>query len=451
MRDVILARCKEAQTAIIGSMLIEEQCVGQVLSAVSEDDFLLGPCKAVYRCIKELFSAGKPIDPLIVSHTLGDAYSQFVCECVEVTPTAANVMQYCEILRADSRVLRLQEIAMQLTSADSIETTKPLVAELNALLIEQSGVKVYSAADLATEFINRMKSEEKPEYIPIGISSLDEKAFIEAGDVVGIGAAPSTGKTAFALQWACTVARKYRVGFYSLETGAAKATDRIFSRAAEVALGDVKKRILPDDAWMRIAQTSVQLSALQLEFIPASGMSAADIMAMSVSRRHQIIFVDYLQLVAGRVKDRSRYETVTENSMTFHLAAQRNGITVVLLSQLARPEKVKGKYLPPDMHSFRESGQIEQDLDLALLMYLVNPDDYRSDRRIKIGKNKEGEKGVVDLTFDGKLQKFSSSKAGAYNAVRKFTAEQKREMREAAEEKAYAQLELPIVEDETPF
>ena len=456
MANLLQEQALEAQTALIGSMLIDATCIGGILSAISAEDFPSGSHRTVFDCIKSLFSSGEPVDPVIVAGRLDKAYHPFLMQCMEVTPTAAHAKEYCKLLRENARLLRLQELGEQLRTVSDLDTAGKMAAEINRLMVERSGLQIFSAMELATDFYKRMSAETKPEYIPIGIPQIDEKVFIELGDVVGIGAAPSTGKTAFALQWATDVAKKYRVGFYSLETNQAKAADRILARRAEVSLGDIKKRLFPEDAWARLAAACSAISSLNLEFIPAAGMTATDIMSTAISRRHQIIFVDYLQLVAGSSKDTKRYEVVTDSSMTFHLSAQRNGIAVVLLSQLSRPQKEKGKYVPPDMHSFRESGQIEQDLDLALLMYLVNPDDYRSDRRIKIGKNKEGEKGVVDLSFDGRMQKFSPSTKATVSQFVKAGKKIKRDLAQMRMEEDYAAAEAAgknyeEVGDDIPF
>ncbi len=444
------AQCREAQEAIVGSMLIDDSCIGYVLTTVAEEDFLSLPCRTVFKAIKQQFTAGQTVDPVIISSTLSNdgAYRDFIMQLMEITPTAAHVKQYCDILKTNSRILRLQEMGRALSEVSDLEQARELSAKINSLMVAQSGICILTVEDMVKNFYERMAEEKVPEYISTGIRSIDEKSYIEFGDVVGIGAAPSTGKTAFALQWATTAARKYRVGFYSLETSMQKATDRIFAREAEVALGDIKKRLFPEDAWARIANSATKLAALKLDFIHAPGMTAADIMATAVSRRHQLIFVDYLQLVKGNPKLGNRYDIVTNTSMEFHVAAQRNGIAVVLLSQLSRPEKQNGKYVPPDMHSFRESGQIEQDLDLALLMYLKDPENYRSDRVVKIGKNKEGEKGLVELTFDGKTQTFKPSVGGVQAQLRRMAKEAKRKTQE---DEAFSQTEFPIVHDAVPF
>lgn len=408
-------RLQEAQVAIVGSMLIDGRCIGDVLAQITVDDFPSGVYRTLFDAMRQLFCAGRPVDPVIVLDALqgGEELGRCIRQCMEVTPTAANVLEYCRILRELRRVAQLQQLGLALCSAESLEDAGKLLAQASGLLAERSGIQVYSASDMMLDFYHRMEAKDKPEYIRCGIDAIDAVTYLELGDMVGIGAAPSTGKTAFALQWAAYLSKTYRVGFFSLETGMGKVSDRLIAQLAEVALPALKERRLTQQDWDRIGGAAAAFSAGQFGFVPAAGMTAADIVSTALANRYQVIFVDYLQLVAGSGRQ-ERYEIVTEASMVLHRAAQRHGILTVVLSQLSRPEKVKGKSRPPDMHSFRESGQIEQDLDVALLLYLDDPDDYRSRRICKVGKNKEGEKARVTLDFDGRYQRFAEVKPNVH-------------------------------------
>ena len=115
--------------------------------------------------------------------------------------------------------------------------------------------------------------------------------------------------------------------------------------------------------------------------------------------------MDYLQIVSAQGK--SRYEQVTGISIALHTMAQAHGIAVFALVQLSRPEKVGGKLLPPSMASFRESGQLEQDADAALLLWPEDPNENRSGRVLKIAKNKDGERDTLHLAFSGATQTLS--------------------------------------------
>lgn len=420
----VRAELDVAQQSVIGSMLIDDRCVGNVMAAIGPEDFPSGTCKSTFFHIRKLFLEGRPIDPVVVINAMqgGEAYTKWVTSVMDLTPTAANVLQYCEIVKTATRLLRINDIAAALAEAQAMDDAEGLVAQINSLMVSQTDKRVVSAQDMMLHFMQRMESDEKPEYIKTGIAGLDGSTFLELGDMVGIGAAPSAGKTAFALQWAIQLATKYRVGFYSLETHEEKVADRMVASESGVDLPDIKKRVFQSDVWDKLASATSKIAGLSLNFVQASDMSASSIVSEALARRHQIIFVDYLQIVPGDRKHRDgRYDVVTEASMTFHRAAANHKILTVLLSQLSRPSKNKdGQPIPPSMHSFRESGQIEQDLDLALLMYQADPDNFRSDRLMKIGKNKEGTKATVTLTFDGAHQTFAQAKVSTYAQLKEI-------------------------------
>lgn len=457
MSGVIQERCLEAQTAIIGSMLIDDTCIGAVLSEICTEDFPSGPHKTVFAAIKQLFSSGEPVDPVIVGGRLDKSYQSFLAQCMEVTPTAAHAKQYCEILRRESRLLQLQDLGEQLRTVSDMETAHKLAVKVNALMVEQNRVKVYTAADLAMGFYKRMTSKEKPEYLSSGIKALDEKTYTELGDFIGIGGFPSSGKTAFALQWAASLAKKYRVGIYSFETGKSKTEDRIFAREAQIPLGQIKERLFAEDVWARVGTACSSVSALQLEFVPAKKMTAEDVVSYAISRRHQVIFIDYLQMIAPANPKDIRHEQVAEISRTLHIAAQSNKITIVALSQLSRPEKgSSGKLVKPGMQSFRESGQIEQDLDLAIMVYRAEPQGPGTDRIFKIVKNKEGQLGEIRLAFDGSTQTFSPSQKAAYDNIRKMARQAKQEIAQMRMEEKYTAAEregkdYEVVDEPVPF
>lgn len=433
------ARLQEAQVSIVGSMLIDDRCIGDVLANITVEDFPPGVYRSIFETIRLLFTGGRPVDPVIVLDAMqgGKELQSCIMQCMELTPTAANVLEYCRILRELSRVARLQEIGMALTSATSLDEAGKLVAQANGLLVDRSGVKIMDAQALMLDFYRRMQDERKPEYIRTGFGPIDEKTYLELGDVVGIGATPSTGKTAFALQWAARLSQKYRVGFYSLETSAAKAADRLVAQLSGTPLGDIKERRFTDEQWTRIGDASSIFAQGKFEHVPASSMSATDIVSTALSRRHQVVIVDYIQLVGSSDRRKhSSLEVVTNTSMVLHRAAQSHGLLVVALSQLSRPEKKDGKPLKPDMHSFRESGQIEQDLDVAMLLYLSDPDDYTGSRICKIGKNKEGRKGEVELDFDGTIQRFTLAKP---NTTAQLAAEGKKAQQRNRREAQYQQ------------
>ena len=189
----------------------------------------------------------------------------------------------------------------------------------------------------------------------------------------------------------------------------------------------IKTNGMSDKDWEQAAKVAAEINSRKLEYIPASGMSVSDIQAISYAQRYDVVFVDYLQLVNGRGKD--RFSIVTDISIGLHTMAQSTNIAVIALAQLSRPEKKKdGPTPPPTLSSLRESGQIEQDADIVFMLYRPSFQDQR--RELMILKNKEGRLGRLTLDFDGQHQTFSRQAADKYAQTRKAIFEAGRAARE---------------------
>jgi len=176
-----------------------------------------------------------------------------------------------------------------------------------------------------------------------------------------------------------------------------------------VPLGKIKQREFFDAEWSKLAgAVNYAATTCPFDVIQAAGSAVDDIAADAIGHGYQVIYVDYVQLVqAPGVRATDRYAVVTAVSQGLKTFAQSTHTAVVALAQLSRPEKSRdkaGKPIPPSMHSFRESGQLEQDADAAFLVYPSNPDDNTSNRIFKIGKNKEGPRAKAELAFRGDTQ-----------------------------------------------
>lgn len=396
-----------AQHAVLGSALIDARVVPMVLSGTEEADYT-GPCVAVYQAIRAIFTEGKPVDPVIVKDRLG-GYTEFLTQLMELTPTAANVEYYIDLCRKARRLCQLRDLGKQMQEAEDLDEAKELLQQANQAMVERIGARAVNMEDAMSSFFERHEGQKT--YLSWPIDGLNEKIYAEPGDLIILGGYPSDGKSAMAIQMAWHLAKSYRVGFFSLETNENKLHDRLMAHVAKIPMGQLKTNSLSQQQWEAAAQVSGEMMARQLEYIPAAGMTAADIQALSVANRYQVIFVDYLQLVSGKGKD--RFSVVTDVSIGLHTMAQATGIAVIALAQLSRPEKGRDKKTPPpELSSLRESGQIEQDADIVFMVY--RPDSNETDRMLLIRKNKEGTLGSIALDFDGQYQTFTRKRSDRY-------------------------------------
>ena len=403
----------DAQVGVLGSVLIEPKLAAKVIAETDEGDYT-GQFQSVYAAIKAVFLSGRPADPVLVNNQMGGAYAKLLMEIMEVTPSAASVDYYISACKRRGRLLRLRSLGEQLQASESIDDAAQLLETANKTLIHRSGVRIVSMEEAMTSFYER--HEGKKEYLSWPIDGLDEKLYAEPGDFIILGGYPSDGKSALALQTAYHMAAKKRVGFFSLETNDRKLFDRLISHAAGIPMDKLKTNSLANHHWDSAAKQSSGIIARNLEFISAAGMTVADIQAVTYAQRYDVIFVDYLQLISGRGKD--RFSIVTDISISLHTMAQSTGVAIVALAQLSRPEKRKdGIIPPPDLSSLRESGQIEQDADIVFMLY--RPSRASSGRMLLIQKNKEGELGSISLDFDGLHQTFRRNSSDKYSDLQK--------------------------------
>ena len=388
--------------SILGTILLDGDCAGEVVAALSPGHFSMEATRGLFEAISALHIEGAPINQATVLRKAGSEYEVAVQEACQHYTSKSNLLYYCDLLKEQGRLRQVQAEAMSITSAENLEQAGEVLDRINGLMVTQKNVTILNAAEAAMDFYQRMDAKERPEYLTWGMEELNRCLYAQLGDFIVVGGYASSGKTLLSIQFALELAQKYRVGYFSLETSPQKLNDRMMSHMARVPLAKIKRRDLGEADWAAIAEASSKLSKMHLEFVDAGSMSVRDIQALALNRRYQVIIVDYLQLVFDRGK--GRYEQVTNISMGLHTLARSNSIAVIALAQLTRPEKEKGKPQPPSMTSFRESGQIEQDADVAILLWPSDPNDNRSDRVLKVAKNKEGERLKLDLSFDGACQ-----------------------------------------------
>ena len=386
----------DARIAVIGSMLLDSNIVGEVMLRLTPDDFGSGTLRSLYDACCRLFSRMAPIDPVTLVAEAGGPYEQTVREILEVTPTAANWEAYVDALRDGAQLTRLKQAAMAITTASTVQEARENAERVSALLASRRDIRIVPIQQGIREFYERQADCKPPEYLKWGLGPLDDVLKLTGGRFVIIGGYPSAGKTMLASQLAYNISQKKRVGIFSLETDDWDLYDRLVAQVAHVPYDAIQAHNLTSDNFTTVAAMGNAVENRPLDIIPGSGLSVADIQAISLSRHYDVIFIDYVQLIEGRGKD--RFETVTNISLDLHRLAVRTGITVIGLAQLSRPEK--GKKNPvPTRSSLRESGQLEQDADAILLLYLDDEDLPEGDRILKVAKQKNGPLGYLRLGF----------------------------------------------------
>ena len=394
----------QAERALIGCALLDpEKVMPECMLRLEKRDFETFEYGVIFSAMCDLYREGKGMDVVTVLARMGseiqDEMKVMLLGAAESVPHIGNYRGYIEIILRQSALRRAkqkcEELYKTLDEGDDVGECQREAAELLRCFERKEMADTVSPAQGLEEFTARM---QKPKaYIETGIETVDKWTYIGKGDYVIVGGRPSSGKTALTLQMMLHMARRYRAVYFSLETSPAKITDRLVANYAGIDLAQIKRHALDDEAWRRLDGARMQYEGLNFSVVQAAGWTVEQIRARALLERAEVIFIDYLGLLRGTGK--TRYEQVTQISVDLHVMAQQLGIAVIALAQLNR-----GGSETPGMASLRDSGQIEQDADV--IMMLSAPEEDDGSRNLIITKNKEGVTGRIELKFSGPRQRF---------------------------------------------
>lgn len=332
-----------------------------------------------------------------------------IVECAEslesecIRPTRENIMNWMRLLKEARAAERFRSIALEACNQSlGFDDLQSYYEQLGKVLdIESKDDDFESASDLVDGYIRSL--EEKPKYIPTGLSKLDRNLHISPGNFILIGGRPSAGKTALSLQFAVEMAlRGYRVCYFSLETSTKVLMGRVIANRTCSRLADVQNKRVPAAELDCLSR----LRKAPLYFRSASGKTVSWMKAQAMRKKAQIIFVDYVQLISSAgTGARDRYTQITRISIALHELAQSTGIVVFGLAQLSR----NAAHADPSVADLKDSGQLEQDADAVILL-------GGSEHPFILAKNKEGEAGTwYNIVFDKEKQRFLEVDGGNYD------------------------------------
>ena len=417
-----------AEQHVIGVALSWPEKIPHILASVSHSDFSPGYQRWII-AIEELSAEWKPIDAVTWLHRMAgqDAelnaqLRQAAVELADLVPTANNLDVHLTIIQDMTRWRTIRSLASKvLASPPTLDGMSELVEGMVSALRDEHKNDSLDMLGMWQLFETRHDVENPPKYARTGLSKLDGRVRIKENLYGILAGYPSDGKTALAIKFALNFAAQgYRVGFFSFETDHGSLIDRIAVTTTGIRNEVIAANTLTDSHWNTISSVMQKTGSMKIDWIEASGMTVHGIRDRSKARGYDVIFIDYLQLIASSSRGQKRYDAVTEISMSLHNMAQQTGITVIALSQFNRPDRYAGEFPPPPtMSMLRESGQIEQDADFILALYqdtLTDKEitagcivpDGRELRMLKVLKNKTGPRnGGFHLLFDGPTQQFT--------------------------------------------
>ncbi len=415
----------EAEQSVLGSILIDSRCVADVIGIVKPEDFYLRQNREIYETIYTMFNFSQTIDPVTVldkMRELGyyhDNSRDYVLQLMQITPTAANVERYANIVRDKAMLRGLAQAASDISETVYAEVGTP------AEMLESAEKKIYALRKgergdslehigtiLHKVFDHLEELSQSDSLIPglsTGLRDLDMKINgLNKSDLLLIAARPAMGKTSFALNIGLNVAKKYKktVAFFSLEMSREQLVLRLMSGESFVDSQKMQTGKLSEEEWEKLCMASAVLSQTDIRVDDNPSITVAEMNAKL--RRVEdlgLVIIDYLQLMTGSGYGKSsenRVQVVGEISRSLKIMAKELNVPVICLSQLSRAVESRTDKRPI-MSDLRESGAIEQDADAILFLY--RDDYYNQDSEEKnvaeciVSKNRHGETGTVKLQW----------------------------------------------------
>jgi len=425
----------DVEEAVLGSMMIEADSVPDVLEVLTSKSFYVPKNRLVFEAIQKLYNEKEAVDLITITEKLrqmkvideiGGAVR--LADLTQRVGSASHIEYYTKILQQKTIQRDLIDASYGILKDAFDESTNV------DLLIESSQSRVFNAVkgNMKTEYkhigdvvnrsmdrIQQMQETKGLTGIPSGFQSLDSYTMgWQNSNLIILGARPSVGKTAFALNMARNAAVRFNIptAFFSLEMADIEISDRLI--ATESGLGSNKlkgKEKMTGDDWARLEGTLTKLvkAPLFIDETPGITISEFSTKAKRLVREHkvQIIFVDYLQLMHASAQQASyREQEVSAISQALKATAKELNIPIIALAQLNRNiMNRQGSNGRPVLSDLRDSGSIEQDADMVIFihrpgMYGLEEDLSRTE--VIIAKHRNGETGIIEMTYNGDQVKF---------------------------------------------
>lgn len=417
----------QAEQAVIGAMLIDPACISDVLNKARSEDFYLETNRDIFDTIYNMYAYGQTVDPITVLDQMRvrgisrDNSQSYMLELMQVTPTAANVLKYVDILKEQTLLRGLAKVGSDITGMVSEGA-----GEADAML-EAAERKIYALRqgrtvgglqkianviqDVYTQISINSTSDNSIPGLTTGLADLDSTILgLNKGDLILVASRPGMGKTSIALNIALHVAKtsKKGVAIFSLEMAREQLAVRLLAGESLIDSQKLLTARLSQPEWERLGAAASIISETNILIDDNPTLSVAEM--NSQCRRLEnlgLVVIDYLQLMqsAGSghsYSGESRTQAVSDMSRMLKIMAKELNIPVICLSQLSRANEARTNKRPM-LSDLRESGAIEQDADIVIGLYrdgyynkeCENPNDAEA----LILKNRHGETGTINLMW----------------------------------------------------
>ena len=421
-----------AEQSVLGAMLLSKDAVADVIESLQEGDFYKPAHATIYGAILDIFGKGEPADAITVANYLTKAGvlsniggAAYLHTLVASVPTAANASYYGRIVSERAILRRLVDagtrIAQMGYSGDAevdalVDRAQAEVYEVTTRRTSEDYAQLSDIMPGALEEIEAIEKGGNAVGVPTGFKELDDLTHgLHPGQLIIVAARPAVGKSTLALDFAraASVKNGQTSVIFSLEMSRNEIVMRLLSAEASVGLGSMRGGTMGEAEWERMAKKMGQVNSAPLFIDDSPNMTMMEIRAKArrLKQRYdlKLLVLDYMQLMSSGRKVESRQVEVSEFSRSLKLLAKELQIPVVALSQLNRgPEQRQDK--KPMLSDLRESGSLEQDADMVILLHREDMYEKEGPRSGEadfiVAKHRNGPTGTVTVAFQGHYSRF---------------------------------------------
>lgn len=428
----------EAEQSVLGGMMLSKDAIADVMQELKGADFYRPAHEIIHDAVMSLYGRGEPADAVTVANELSRkgelarvGGAPYLHTLISSVPTAANAGYYARIVREQAILRRLVEAGTRITQlgyatdgGDVDDLVNSAQAEVYAVTESRSSEDYQPLSMTVPETVMEIEkiSEHGNEMsgVPTGFRRLDELTNgLHPGQMIIVAARPAMGKSTLALDICRNASIKHKLAsvVFSLEMGRTELTMRLLSAEAAIELKHMRRGLPPEsNDWNRLARTVGKISDAPLFIDDSPNMSLMEIRAKCRRLKQQhdlkLVVIDYLQLMTSGKRVESRQQEVSEFSRALKLLAKELEVPVIAVAQLNRgPEARQDK--KPMMSDLRESGSLEQDADMVILLH--REDAYRSrdqeptgEAEVIVAKHRNGPTDVITLAFQGHFSRFTN-------------------------------------------
>ena len=426
----------EAEMAVLGSMLIEEDAISLVLEILSEDDFYKDSHRKIFLGIVSLYDSRKAVDLItLVEKLRSDGVleevggASYLTGLTNVVPTAANILHYAKIVKEKNILRKLIHNATQIVTEaygtdedvnSVLDRAEKMIFKISDDRIGKVGfTPIKEVIKDSIEAIDRLyQNKAHVTGVASGFTDVDIKtAGLQPSDLIIIAGRPSMGKSAFAINIVehASINDKVPVAFFSLEMSKEQLVQRLLCSHARVDAHKVRTGYLSAQDWPLLTAAAGKLSEAPIFIDDTAGISVLELRAKArrLKSHHDIklIVLDYLQLMRGGSNIENRQQEISEISRSLKALARELNVPVIAISQLSRAVESRTDHRP-QLSDLRESGAIEQDADVVVL--LMREEYYNANEQNKgsadviIAKQRNGPVGTVKLSFIKEYTRFEN-------------------------------------------